>query len=112
MQVSCLPRFKAGTHEATNRCNKSLQQIALHVQSRDKSYALVAVKGCCDKSPGVNANTISRWLIIIFRHDTGDKKFYEMFLFTMKFVAQRVAVIYRLVCFGHCRPWTIRSKSS
>ena len=79
MQVSCLLRFKAGTHEATNRCNKSL---CMHVQSRNKSYALVAVKGCCDKSPGVNANTISRCLIIIFRHDTGDKKFYKMFLFT------------------------------
>ena len=34
----------------------SLQQIALCVQSSDKSYALIAaIIGCSDKSPGVNA---------------------------------------------------------
>ena len=49
--------LKAGTHEATNRSNMLLQQIALCVQSSDKSFALIAVIGCSDKSPGVNAST-------------------------------------------------------
>ena len=34
--------FQAGTHEATNRCNTLWQQVALCVQSSDKSYALIA----------------------------------------------------------------------
>ena len=47
----------AGTHEATNRCNTLLQQVAMCEQSSDKSYALIAAIGCSDKSPGVNAST-------------------------------------------------------
>ena len=39
------PRFKA----ATNRSNMLLQQIALCVQSSDKSYALIAAIGCSDR---------------------------------------------------------------
>ena len=37
LRKRCLECFKAGTHEATNRCNTLLQQIALCVQSSDKS---------------------------------------------------------------------------
>ena len=42
-----------------------LQQIALCVQSSDKSYALIAAIGCSDKSPGVNASTFGGKLIRI-----------------------------------------------
>ena len=56
---------KAGTHEATNRSNTLLQQIALCVQSSDKSYALIAAIGSSDKSPGVNASTFGGRLIRI-----------------------------------------------
>ena len=56
--------FKAGTHEATNRSNILLQQIALCVQSSDKSYPLIAAIGCSDKSPGVNASTFGGRLLI------------------------------------------------
>ena len=48
---------KAGTHEATNRCDMLLQpqqQIASCLQSSDKSHAHIAAIGCSDKSPGVN----------------------------------------------------------
>ena len=57
--------LKGGTHEATNRSNMLLQQIALCVQSSDKSYALIAAIGCSDKSPGVNASTFGGKLIRI-----------------------------------------------
>ena len=60
-----IEQVKAGTHETTNCCNILLQQIALCVQSSDKSYALIAMIVCSDKWPGVNANTISDWLINI-----------------------------------------------
>ena len=63
---SCnLNRVKAGTHETTNRSNILLQQIALSVQSSDKSYALIAAIGFSDKSPGVNASTFDGKLIRI-----------------------------------------------
>ena len=61
--------IKAGTHEATNRSNMLLQQIALCVQSSDKSYALIAAIGCSDKSPGVNASTFGGKLIKFCRRD-------------------------------------------
>ena len=54
--TSCNRLVKAGTHKATNRCNTLLQQIALFVQSNNKSYALIAAIGNNDKSPGVNAS--------------------------------------------------------
>ena len=57
--------FKAGAHEATNRCNTLLQQIALCVQSSDKSCAVIAAIGCSDKSPGVNTSTFGDKLIRI-----------------------------------------------
>ena len=58
--------LKVGTHETTNRSNTLLQQIALCVQSNDKSYALIAAIGCSDKkSPGVNASTFGGRLIRI-----------------------------------------------
>ena len=48
-----------------NRSDMLLQQIALCVQSSDKSYALIAEIGCSDKSPGVNASTFGGRLIRI-----------------------------------------------
>ena len=58
--------FKAGHRRrqitATRYCNTLLQQIALCVQSSDKSYALIAAIGCSDKSPGVNVSTFGGWL--------------------------------------------------
>ena len=61
--TSCNRLVKAGIHKATSRCNTLLQQIALFVQSNDKSYALIAAIGSNDKSPGVNASTFSGRLI-------------------------------------------------
>ena len=58
-------KLKAGTHEVTNRSNLLLQQVALCVQSSDKSHALIAAIGCSDKSPGVNASTFGGKLIRI-----------------------------------------------
>ena len=51
---------------ATNRCKTLLQQIALCVQSSDKSYALIEAIGCSDKSPGLNASTFGGRLFKIF----------------------------------------------
>ena len=46
--------------EATNRYNTLLQQIALCVQSSDKSYALIAAIGCTDKSSLILCDILQR----------------------------------------------------
>ena len=40
----------------TNRCSTLLEQIALCVQSSDKTYVVIAAISCSDKSPDANAN--------------------------------------------------------
>ena len=50
---------------STHNCSLCQEQIALCVQSNDKSYALITVIGCSDKSPGVNASTFGDRLIRI-----------------------------------------------
>ena len=65
VQLKTFGPLKVGTHETTNRSNTLLQQIALYVQSNDKSYALIAAIGCSDKSPGVNTSTFGGRLIRI-----------------------------------------------
>ena len=120
--------IKAGTHEATNRCNTLVQEIALCVQSSGKSHVLIAAIGCSDKSPGVNASTFDAWLIKILspqhnfvaatcctklnqfdfaRHVAatkfcrGNKIFNKILLFTRQnLLLRRVAAICRLVCSG------------
>ena len=111
------PDFKAGTHEATNRSNMLLQQIALCVQSSDKSYALIAAIGCSDKSPGVNASTFGGKLIRILSpqqnfvaatsHTKSNQFDFVQHVAATKFCRgdkilslRRVAAICRLVCSG------------
>ena len=127
IRVACCGlMIKGGTHEATNRCNTLLQQMALCVQSNAKSHALIAAIGCSDKSPGVNASTFDAWLIKVLsprqnfvaatcrtklnqsdfvRHVAatkfcrGDKIFDKILLFTRQnLLLRRVAAICRLVC--------------